>query len=269
MIIWLASYPKSGNTWVRTLISSLLYSSDGIFNFSLLKKIPQFPEKKYFKTFTSKHEDINELKKYWVVAQDKINLDNKIKFFKTHHANCKIDDYKFTDQSNTLATIYVVRDPRSLIKSITNHYHTNDEDSKRFLMTPSTIGGDTVLGTWAQHYHSWTTKNDHLLLIRYEDLISNIDQELNKIILFLKKYLDFDVNEKKVSNILDTTSFSHLKKMEEEKKFDEFVIDKNSNKIKKFFYLGPTNDWRTQIDPTIAKDIEIKFNSEMKNLKYL
>jgi len=136
-------------------------------------------------------------------------------------------------------------------------------------MTPSIIGGDTVLGTWAQHYHSWTTKNDHLLLIKYEDLISNIDQELNKIILFLKKYLDFDVNEKKVSNILDTTSFSHLKKMEEEKKFDEFVIDKNSNKIKKFFYLGPTNDWKTQIDPTIARDIEIKFNSEMKNLKYL
>ena len=48
MIIWLASYPKSGNTWVRSIISSLLYSSDGDFNFDLIKKIKQFPEKKIF-----------------------------------------------------------------------------------------------------------------------------------------------------------------------------------------------------------------------------
>ena len=39
MIIWLASYPKSGNTWIRSLLSAYLYSDDGIFNFDLLKKI--------------------------------------------------------------------------------------------------------------------------------------------------------------------------------------------------------------------------------------
>ena len=49
MIIWLASYPKSGNTWLRSIISALLYSDDGVFNFKLLTKIDQFPEKKYFK----------------------------------------------------------------------------------------------------------------------------------------------------------------------------------------------------------------------------
>ena len=48
MIIWLASYPKSGNTWVRSIISTLLYSNDGNFNFELIKKVSQFPEKKYF-----------------------------------------------------------------------------------------------------------------------------------------------------------------------------------------------------------------------------
>ena len=34
MIIWIASYPNSGNTWVRSIISSLIYSDDGIFKFS-------------------------------------------------------------------------------------------------------------------------------------------------------------------------------------------------------------------------------------------
>ena len=48
MIFWIASYPKSGNTWLRALISSYYYSKNGTFNDALLKKIDQFPTKKYF-----------------------------------------------------------------------------------------------------------------------------------------------------------------------------------------------------------------------------
>ena len=53
MIFWIASYPKSGNTWLRSLLSSYFYSKDGIFDQSLLSKIGQFPEKKYFKDFVA------------------------------------------------------------------------------------------------------------------------------------------------------------------------------------------------------------------------
>ena len=64
MIIWIASYPKSGNTWVRSIISSILYSNDGVFDFNLLKKIQQFPNKKYLENFTTDFNNINEIKKY-------------------------------------------------------------------------------------------------------------------------------------------------------------------------------------------------------------
>jgi hypothetical protein len=49
MIIWLASYPKSGNTWIRSIIAALMYTRDGIFNFDLLKNVDQFPQKKFLK----------------------------------------------------------------------------------------------------------------------------------------------------------------------------------------------------------------------------
>ena len=49
MIIWLASYPKSGNTWVRSIISALLYTEDGIFNFNYIKKISNFLKRSFFK----------------------------------------------------------------------------------------------------------------------------------------------------------------------------------------------------------------------------
>jgi len=48
MLLWIASYPKSGNTWLRTLLSAYYYSNDGVYNQNLLKNIGQFPEKKTF-----------------------------------------------------------------------------------------------------------------------------------------------------------------------------------------------------------------------------
>ena len=66
MIIWLASYPKSGNTWVRSFIISLLYSEDGSSNLKDLEKIPQFPMKSHFKEIVNDLSNIHELKKKMV-----------------------------------------------------------------------------------------------------------------------------------------------------------------------------------------------------------
>ena len=60
MIIWIASYPKSGNTWVRSLLSSYLYTDNGIFNFHLLRKISQFPSRFHFESFLKDFTDIKK-----------------------------------------------------------------------------------------------------------------------------------------------------------------------------------------------------------------
>ena len=83
MIIWLASYPKSGNTWVRSFLTSLLYTDDGKNDFSNLDKIKQFPGRYQFENFVNDFQDIEEIYKNWLNAQDYINLDRKIKFLKT------------------------------------------------------------------------------------------------------------------------------------------------------------------------------------------
>ena len=64
MIVWLASYPKSGNTLVRAILTSLIYSEDGNFNVNLLKKIDQYPQNHHFEALTNKFDDINELSKF-------------------------------------------------------------------------------------------------------------------------------------------------------------------------------------------------------------
>ena len=281
MIVWLASYPKSGNTWLRSIISALVYSKDGLFNFELLKKIPQFPTQKYFREFTDDYTNIHEIKKYWIAAQDKINVENEIKFLKTHHINCKIDNYSFTNKQNTCATIYIVRDPRNLVNSISNHYDKTINEAKEFLITPKTLGASknihnlkngnvvTLIGNWAENYNFWKQTNENFLLVKYEDLLNNINLELEKIVLFLKKYVNFDVNDNKLQNIIKTTNFNHLKEKEKEGLFDENVYTKSTNRKINFFHQGPENNWKSKLEIEIVNEINLKFKNEMIELGYL
>ena len=100
MIIWCASYPKSGNTWIRAIISSLLYSKDGIFNFDLLKEISQFPRRTFFKDFTNDYCKLDKVSQYWIRAQEKINSDRKLRIYKTHNGNFSISGKDFTNKMN-------------------------------------------------------------------------------------------------------------------------------------------------------------------------
>jgi len=82
MILWIASYPKSGNTWLRALLSTYYYTKDGIFSDDkILGNIGQFPEKKYFTNFKYDPTLPGDTSKLWIEAQNKINSDKKIKFY--------------------------------------------------------------------------------------------------------------------------------------------------------------------------------------------
>ena len=280
MIIWIASYPKSGNTWLRSIISALVYSKDGIFTFDKLSKIDQFPEKKFFKDLVKNFRDFDEIKKNWIAAQDKINLDEKIKFFKTHQGNFKIGNDHFTNNQNTQAVIYIVRDPRNLVTSISNHYSLSLNEACKFLTSPELMGNGksweekkdgifNFLGKWNEHYKSWTNNTKNLLLLRYEDLINEPKKELEKIIFFLNKYINFDTNDIKIDNILESTNFKNLKKMEQEGSFTENVIKKETGSNVNFFNLRPKNIWQNSLDKKIIKKIEDDFKDEMKEIGYL
>ena len=122
MIIWLASYPKSGNTWVRSFISSILFTKDGDVDLSKLKNISQFPLRSQFTNYIDDLQDVKKVYQNWSNVQNYMNLDNKIKFLKTHHVNCKIENFEFTDDNNSLGVIYIVRDPRNVACSVKNHF---------------------------------------------------------------------------------------------------------------------------------------------------
>ena len=275
MIIWCASYPKSGNTWIRAIITSLIYSEDGIFNFNLLKKVGQFPRRDHFKELTDDFTDLNNLSKYWITAQEKINSDGKLRIFKTHNGNYNFSKNNFTNKKNTLGVIYIVRDPRNIISSLSNHYQHDFKISTDFLLNEKSFLSNkdpnykteeniiTLLGSWKNHYNSWKIASN-LLLIRYEDLVLDVKSQVNRLSNFLKKFAYFYTNEIKINNIIETTSFELLKKKEENEGFEEAV----NSKIK-FFNSGPKSNWKNIIDERLIHKIEKSFEKEMKELNYL
>ena len=134
MIIWLASYPKSGNTWVRSFLSSLLYDENNEANFSSILNIKQYPLRSDFNNLINNLDDLNEISSNWLKSQSIINSDNKIKLLKTHHALVKIGRSNFTDHGCSLGVIHIVRDPRNVISSVLYHYSKkNYQEAKEFL----------------------------------------------------------------------------------------------------------------------------------------
>ena len=281
MIIWLASYPKSGNTWVRSFLASILYSNGENININDLNKLGgQYPLRSQFKNFVKDFNNIDEIKNEWINTQNFINLDNKTKFFKTHHVNCKIGSSSFTDLNNTLGVIYIVRDPRNMIASIANHYQHSIKESVDFLLDERKLlfvtnsnnpnyesekNVVTLLGSWKDHYNSWKSLKKNLLIIKYEELISNSVKEFEKIRKYLEEKLNLKFGDSKFYRAIETNSFENLKKYEEKHGFKESIKDKNAGLNKKFFNLGPKNDWKNFLDKKIKLELEENFKKKWKN----
>ena len=289
MIIWIASYPKSGNTWLRSFLASVFYTEDANSNFKNLNNIKQYPLRSHFNGLINDFKDIDQIVKNWSLSQDLINQDKKVKFLKTHHVNCKINGFNFSNHKNTLGAIYIVRDPRNVITSIQYHWSKSIEDSQKFIFDdqkwigvnwddkrPVLVASDekntnfpTLIGSWKSHYNMWKQMQKNFLLIKYEDLIDNPIKEFSKIIRFIEKILKFKIDDKKIAKAVENNKFKKLKDQEIEDGFVESILDKNTKTKKNFFYLGPNNKWSKNLDIDIRKNIEKKFYHEMKELGYL
>ena len=282
MIFWIASYPKSGNTWLRALISSYFFSKDGNFSKEIIKNIDQFPEKIHFQSFDYDPKNITDTTKFWIKAQEKINNDKKIRFFKTHNVFGKINNQPFTDKKNSIACIYIVRDPRNVITSLKNHYELSYSEAfdfitneRRYIYDQHKIDDFSdfqFIGSWKTNFQSWNYQKEiPMKLVKYENLLSDTYSTSLEIIQFVDKIMKNNegIDKKKLENAINSTSFEKLKKEETVKGFSEAILSKQRNKKIPFFYLGPENDWKKILDEKIQIKLSESFKDNLKELLYI
>ena len=283
MIIWIASYPRSGSTWIRALVSTYLFSEKENKVFDNIKKIINFPNINHFKGIfeinefskeelkDKKKKDIKkfEISKHWIAAQKKINFDKKITFLKTHNFGGSLEGNDFTNLENTLGVIYIVRDPRSV--AVSNAYHNNisfnqsvDDllDEKIF----ATNDGNLLefRSSWKVNYLSWKNRTYPKLILKYEDLHSDTFQNFKKILNFINDFQKTDITDAKIKQTLDLCNIKNLSKLEEAQGFHEKLPNEE-----KFFRNGSIDEWKSKLEEHQIKKIEKAFYKEMKELKYL
>ena len=277
MIIWIASYPKSGNTFLRSFLSTYYFSKNGKFDFNLLLNINQFPSLKYS---NSKSFTFVDAAKNWIPNQKTFFNKEKLFFLKTHNSLEQYFGNKFTTSSETIGAIHIVRDPRNVISSMCNHYSMNyDEIYQKMVdnntsLSHKTSGGDlsnfSFLGSWSNHYWSWKNNFEFkTLTIRYEDLENNSYDEFYKILTFIEEVSGKNnpINIKNLKKSLESTNFSNLKKQEKLHGFKESLSYKTNNKTN-FFNLGFKNDWRKNLPKEISEKMTNHFIKELKDLNY-
>lgn len=277
-IIWINSFPKSGNTWLRYLISNYFYNPDQILDPKIIKHIPRISIEKYIdaECLNKSKIDISDVFKYWQIHQKEIIKENQndFLFIKNHSANVNFNNVHFTSEQLSLASIYIVRDPRDVVISLSRFYKKNYDEvihdillNKNFLPNIKNKKNDIeFVSSWEINYRSWQSDNFlkcPKLIIRYEDLITDCFGTFKRIILFLSKILNFDLNENQLSFSVNSSDFNLLKKYEEKGNFDENPSDLP------FFFKGQSNQWIYELNKNHQELILYQLNDLMAELKYL
>ena len=278
MIIWIASYPKSGNTWIRSFLTAYYFCDNGIFDINKLNYIQDYPNKQFIKDEVKE----GEIHKHWDESQKKIINEKKIKFLKTHNSLITAFGNDFTSPKYSLGVIYIIRDPRNVVSSVKNH---NDfktyERALQFMQNENTVISDykhlnnhaktNIINSWRINYQSWLSDNRYRrMMIKYEDLIENPNQTLRDLIIFVNTICRFNngIDNKKLENAIQSTTFEKLQNLENTGKFSENVYSTKNKKKIKFFHLGPKNNWKDLLNKDLIKKMNTYYKEDLKKFSY-
>lgn len=277
-IFFIASYPKSGNTLIRILLSTYFYSNNGIYTQDLLKKIEEFPTDFFQHQLNN---DIFEEAKLW--NKKILNVNNntdKFIFLKTHSSNVHLENKFFTiDKNYTNSIIYIYRDPRNIVLSLKDFFDFSLNDAIKYIINKNNIichkiknqnlsKGYVPILDWESHYQSFKTdQSNNIFFVKYENLVENTFEELKKILHFLKKNINFTIDDLKIKKTIDSSQFKNLQMIEKKEGFAETTKMGVSGK-NLFFNKGLKRNFSEELDDDKILFLNNIFKTTLKELGY-
>jgi len=274
-IVWLVSYPKSGNTWIRILLSNYLSDEDKAVDINSIQTSGIASSRaileKYI-PFLSSDLTFSEIDNLRPEVYKKLSEESDgIKFIKTHDAFTKNKNQQdIFPISATRAIVHIVRNPLDVAVSFAHHSNIPVQKSIERLNNHSAKLANSFsrlnnqlrqkLLSWSEHYYSWKAVDTPYILVRYEDLIADTEAAFRKIIVFLYN----DVDEVKLKQAVKYSSFELLKEQEENTSFKEKPIFAES-----FFRKGIAGSWKEEMTLEQSNTIISEHKKAMIELGYL
>ena len=271
-IVWLASYPKSGNTWLRIFLANYLFNSDRPMPVNDIHRIALGDAllgayRKVAKRPVNPADEARMLALrpavLKAIAADKADIT----LVKTHNQHTRVHGMQLIPASLTRLAVYLVRNPLDLVLSYADHYGMLVATAAEAISAPSNqIVPDATnvvqyLGNWSEHVSGWTRTRDFpVLTLRYEDIEDAPTAAFAKVL----RRMRVPVEGARLERAIRFSSFDELRKQE-----DRFGFVERSRHAERFFRSGESGRWRDELPEAVAERICTRHERVMKRFRYL
>ena len=271
-IVWLASYPKSGNTWIRAFLANLVANrSDPV----PLNELPRYCEdeaRPELFTMVAGKPSIELTLDEIIAARPQVHAliaanARGSRFVKSHNYAGQMGEHPLHNAAVTAGAIYVVRNPLDVAVSMTHHFGLRlDEAIERLGNENVATANDAtfvtqVLSSWSMHVKSWADlASDRILVLRYEDLVEKPGKQFAKV----ARLVGIGQDRARIERAVKHAAFQSLASMEKKHGFVEV-----SYKATRFFREGRTNQWREAMSREQVKRVVDAHRVQMARFGYV
>ncbi len=264
-IVWLASYPKSGNTWVRAFLHNYIinaaapHSINRLVDFSVAENAAAF-----FGADAAGLSNEQVQSRRPGVHEQLTRLHDDLVFVKTHNANLALHGIALCSPEFTAGAVYIVRDPRDVALSYAAYARKSVDEIIDFMNNAGAATATDatqvfeLLGSWSGHALSWVSAKNRLL-VRYEDLLAEPARYFARIIRFIGSGA---VDAARLERAVAFSGFDVLAGQEKAEGY------RAAGGVETFFRAGQAGQWRERLSPAQAARIEAAHGEVMKNFGY-
>ncbi len=272
-LAWIASYPKSGNTWMRLFLANYLVGGSEPLPINQVHRLVMFdaavelyrsaglPAFDHIADDSSARRLRPRMLK-WVAGRADLT------FAKTHFPRHPIAGRSAIPPALTRAAVYILRDPRDVAISYARHFSTTPDRAAAALgrsatkILPSPRSVTQPIGTWSAHVAGWTdpAARPAALAVRYEDMLADPEATFTRVLAHLGLPLEAD----RLARAIRFASFDELRKQEERDGFHE-----QPGLRQAFFHTGAAGQWRDRLSTEAARRIETEHAAQMTRFGYL
>lgn len=266
-IIWLASFPKSGNTWIRSFLANYFQPPGKTLDINSLREFTTSDVRQDFYDMANGGPYSGKTVEDWMAIRPKaLRLIAGSKpghhFVKTHCQVGKVDGVDLIMPEVTAAAIYIIRNPFDVAPSYARHMSLSmdeviDRMTNRLATHANERGVMEITGRWDDHIHNWTKAPGlPLHVMRYEDMLADTGRAYRELFGFLR----MPVDKAQLRRTMKATSFRALQKQESEGGFRE-----RPPEMERFFSTGQAGGWRRELTPSQAGRIRSEFLPALKD----
>ena len=274
-IIWIASFPKSGNTWTRTFLHNFVKIQSGEEETQRINELNRFStwdiNKKYYTKFLGYTPGPDHRREIagvrHKVHQQIADAGDGVIFVKTHHALVMDRGHSTINFSVTSGAIYIIRNPLDVAISYAHHMNSSIDSAIERMGTENVETDITektvyeVYGSWSQHVWSWTrTPHRAIIVMRYEDMVADPYAAFGR----LTQHLSLNGTKEQLAEAIDRSSFEKLKEQEDKEGFRE-----KPKSAERFFREGRSDQWKEVLTPLQVERIIRDHGEQMMRFGYL